>query len=196
MGRELFFFIGCFKSAPGFIHNDYRCKKMYRFLHSVISNRFGISVASVATVFLLLSGCVGLGKRLTPPRIHISNIQGQTVKSLESVLQVDLRVFNTNEVSITIKGIDCELLINDRRFASGVSNKETTIPSYSTDIIPIVVYSSVLDIFRGLYGLHKEKTLTYQLKGKVSLFADDILPSVVPFKSEGELSLDGLPDST
>jgi len=161
-------------------------------------NQIFTVVILITLVCLFLLGCAGLGKRLEPPRIHVSNIRVQEVKGLESILQMDLRVFNTNDIPIVIKGIDCELEINDRRFATGVSNKETKIPSYGTEIIPIVVYSSVWDIFKGMFGLKdlkdKEK-LKYRIKGKIRLDAGSLAPSVVHFNSEGGLSLDGLKDS-
>jgi len=125
---------------------------------------------------------------LEPPKINITNIQLKEVKALESILQIELRVFNTNDIPITIKGIECELDINDKRFALGVSNDETIIPSFGTEKIPILVYSSVLDIFRGVIGLQDKEKLKYKIKGKVRLDAGSLAPSTVPFMSEGELS--------
>jgi len=145
---------------------------------------------SVTICTLFLTGCAGVGKRLEPPRIHVSNIQVKEVKALESIFQVELRILNTNDIPIVIKGMDCELEINDNRFAAGVSNKKTTIPSYGTEIIPITVYSSVLDIFKGVLGLHNRTKLNYKIKGKVRVDAGSLAPSVIPFKSEGELSFD------
>jgi LEA14-like dessication related protein len=112
------------------------------------------------------------------------------MKALESVFLLELRVFNTNDIPIVIKGIDCELDINDKRFASGVSNKETEIPSYGSGIIPILVYSSVLDIFRGVMGMSSQEKLSYQIKGKVRIDTGTLGPTTVPFKSQGELSFD------
>ena len=141
-------------------------------------------------VILTLSGCAGLGKPLEPPRINVSNIRPQEMKALEAVFLLELRVFNTNDIPIVIKGVDCELDLNDKKFASGVSNKETEIPSYGSGIVPILVYSSVLDIFRGVMGMSGQEKLSYQIKGKVRIDAGAMGPSTVPFTSEGELSFD------
>ena len=150
----------------------------------------GLMVSALALLFLL--GCAGVGKRLEPPRVTLANIRVEEVKAFETVFQIELRVFNTNEVPITIKGVDCDLELNGRKFASGVSKVEKEIPSYGTDTLPIKLYSSVLDIFRGVLGLPSKETLTYMLKGRVRLGGGPLVPSVVPFKSEGELSLEGL----
>lgn len=141
-----------------------------------------------------LSGCAGLGKRLEPPKINIVDIRPIEVKALESVLQIELRVFNTNDISIKIKGLNCELDINDRRFALGVSNDEINIPSFGTETISILVYSSVLDIFRGVIGFQNKEKLKYKIKGKVRLYAASLAPVTVPFMSEGELSFKNLSD--
>ena len=95
---------------------------------------------------LTVSGCAGLGKTLEPPRINLANITVQEMQGFESVFQIELRIFNTNDVPLDIKGLDCELEINDRHFASGVSDTTTKIPSYGTAKIPIVVYSSVIEM--------------------------------------------------
>jgi len=150
-----------------------------------------ISAIVISAFTLLLGGCAGLGKGLEPPRINISDIQAREVQGFESVFDVKLRVFNTNDIPIVIKGMDCEIDINDSRFASGVSNKETTIPSYGTETIPVVVYSSVMDIFKGILGLQQHREgLKYQIKGKVRVDAGSLAPSTIPFQSKGDLSFD------
>jgi len=164
---------------------------MYNLINHIKLHRLIYVKAVVICIFIygsLFSGCAGLGKRLEPPKINITNIQLKEVKALESILQIELRVFNTNDIPITIKGIECELDINDKRFALGVSNDETIIPSFGTEKIPILVYSSVLDIFRGVIGLQDKEKLKYKIKGKVRLDAGSLAPSTVPFMSEGELS--------
>lgn len=158
---------------------------------------FGISkirrVASLSLLSILcLSGCAGLGKRLEPPRVTLANMRVGEVKAFETVFQIELRVFNTNEVPITIKGIDCDLEINGRKLASGVSSVEKEIPSYGTGTLPIDLYSSVFDIFRGILTLPGKETVKYMVRGRVRLGGDLLVPSVLPFKSEGELSLEGL----
>lgn len=140
---------------------------------------------------LFLVGCVGPGKKLEPPWITLTNIQVQEIKVFESVFQIDLRVVNPNDVAIDIKGLDCELELNDKHFASGVSNKSTTVSSLDTAVIPITVYSSVLDLAKGLFDAGKKQMMKYKLKGRLHLGGGLSVPSVIPFESEGKLSLPG-----
>jgi LEA14-like dessication related protein len=142
----------------------------------------------------LISGCASLGKRLVPLNVSVSNIQPVEIKAFESIFQLDLRVFNTNETPVTVRGIDCELEINGSRFALGVSNEEKTIPSFGTETIPVRVYSSFLDVFKGVVGLKNKEYVQYKLKGKIRIKSNHLLPLSIPFISEGNLSPDRLID--
>ena len=84
-------------------------------------------ICRLLLAMLFLVGCAGPGKKLAPPRITLTNIKVQEIKVFESVFQIELRVVNPNDVAIDIKGLDCELELNDKHFASGVSNKKIKV---------------------------------------------------------------------
>ena len=108
---------------------------------------------------LILSGCAGLGRRLEMPRITLSNFSVQEIKVFESVFKIEMRVFNTNDVPLEIKGINCSLELDGKRLATGVTNVKIDIPSYETAIVPMTLYSSVLDVVTVLRGLGKTENL-------------------------------------
>lgn len=141
---------------------------------------------------LLLVGCAGLGKTLDPPRINLSNVQFQESKALETVLQIELRVFNTNDIPIKVKGLDCDLELNGKSFAKGVSNVDKEIPAFGTTTVPVTLYSSVVDLFRGIVGLQKKEKLKFGVSGRVHLEGGFLIPSTYPFRAEEELALEGL----
>jgi LEA14-like dessication related protein len=158
----------------------------------VISFRQYLSLlGGLSLLLFVLSGCAGFGKRLESPRITLANIKVQETNVLETVFQIEIRVFNTNEVALEVKGIECDIELNGKRFATGISKAETTIPSYETTLIPMRMYSSVLDIVMGLKGLSDTAKLKYSITGKLRL-GKGAVPAVVPFKSHGELPLEGL----
>ena len=130
-----------------------------------------------------------MGKRLEPPRVTLANITVQEVKVLESIFQIDLRVYNTNEASLNIKGIDCDLELNGRRFATGVSKAETEIAAYDTGLIRMTVYSSLLDVMSGLKRLSDTDKIEYKITGRLRLGHEAVF-SVIPFISSGELALE------
>jgi len=135
----------------------------------------------------VLAGCAGLGRRLEPPRVQIAGIQIRQVQGLEAVFAVDLRVMNANETAVEIRGVDCALEINGRPFAAGVSRTDVKIDAFDTGIVPVTIYSSVIDMVRGMFDLPVQKALTYKINGKVRLGAGTI-PATVPFSAQGTLS--------
>jgi len=147
---------------------------------------------SIFIPVLLIAGCAGLGQTLEPPRINLSNVQFQESKALETVLQIEIRVFNTNDVPIKVKGLDCDLQLNGRSFATGVSAVDKEIPAFGTTTVPVTLYSSVVDIFRGIVGLHKQEKLKFGVSGRLRLEGGFLMPTVIPFQAEEELTLEGL----
>lgn len=144
-------------------------------------------------ILFSLWGCAGLGRRLESPPIQLANIQVKEVNVLETAFQVQLRVFNTNDIALEIKGLECEFELNGQPFALGVANSEVKIPAYGTEILPILVYSSVIDMLKGVFDLQKNEQLKYRLKGKLRL-GGNAFPSVLPFESEGNVSFKDLID--
>ncbi len=146
-------------------------------------------LSSLIILIMISFGCATISKDLEPPRVYVIDIQVQEVRALEAVLRIELRVMNVNDIEVDIKGIDCELEINGKHFASGVTDQKTKIPAYGTTVVPMVVYSSVLDVVRGVLGITKTEKIEYKIAGRLHLEGDIMVPSTIRFQSEGELSL-------
>jgi LEA14-like dessication related protein len=147
-----------------------------------------LRAGTLALVILTLlggGGCAGLGKRLETPRISLSGIRVQESTGFETVFQVQLRVLNPNEVDLEVNGVDCELEVNGQPFASGVSAARVKIPAYGAELVPLTAYTSVVNIFRSIAGLHKSGDLGYRLRGKLRLGGEAWLPPLLPFESTG-----------
>jgi LEA14-like dessication related protein len=139
-----------------------------------------------------MAGCAGLGKPLETPRISLSNIQMLEAGGMESAFLVQLRVQNPNEVDLDIRGVDCDVEINGKPFAYGMSNSPVRIPAFGSDTVPVKVYTSVIDIFRGLLNLQGREDLSYQVKGRVRMSGGAFLPASLPFESQGTISVKDL----
>jgi len=148
-----------------------------------------IRIVATIFAFLSLAGCAGVGNQLDPPRISLANIRVQEVTGLETAFQIQMRVFNTNDVDLKVKGINVELGINGQPFATGVSNTLVEIPSYGTELVTVTVYSSVIKMFKSVYGLKGSEELTYRLSGKLRVSGSNMLPTTLPFESEGQVTL-------
>ena len=146
-------------------------------------------ICIISIAILLLAGCAGLGKQLEPPRISLAHIQPQQFTGLEAVFQIQLRVFNTNDIDLNVKGIEADLAINGKPFATGVSKAAVKIPAFDTALVPVTIYSSVLDIVKGFHGLKNVEQLEYRLQGKLRVDGANMMSTTLPFESEGEVTL-------
>ena len=161
-------------------------------MKSVTRNRSSpiVTAAAIFFAYLTFSGCAGVGKQLEPPRVSLANIRVEEVSGLETAFEIQMRVFNTNDVDLKIKGIKAELEINGQPFATGVSNSPVEIPSYGTELVTLTVYSSVIKMFKSVYGIKGSEELKYRLNGKISVSAgSNMMPTSLPFESEGQVSL-------
>ena len=146
-------------------------------------------VVVILALFVLLSGCAGVGQQLDPPRVSLANIKVLEVTGLETAFEIQLRVFNANAVDLNVNGINAELDINGQSFATGVSNTPIDIPSYGTELVTVTVYSSVIKMFKSVYGLKDSEELKYRLTGKLRVSPNNMLPTTLPFEAEGQVTL-------
>ena len=153
-----------------------------------------VKVCVSVVALLIVCGCAGLGQRLEAPRVKLANIQVREVKALETVFEIQLRVFNTNDVALKIDGIECDLELNGDSFAVGVSKTEIEIGAFESQIVPLLVYTSVIDMVRGVHNIQKNEQIAYELSGKLKLGGSSF-PSVIPFSTEGRVSFKELMDN-
>ena len=150
------------------------------------------------TASAVLSGCAGLGKRLESPEVSLANIAVLEAKGFETAFQLDLRVFNTNDVPLEIKGVDCILEINGEKVAKGVSATQINVAAFGTELVPMKVYSSMFGVISSMLNMVKsaqstqgKPKLSYKISGRLRLGGDSMMSGSVPFKYKGELDMEG-----
>jgi len=134
-----------------------------------------------------LGGCASLPDR-DPLRIDVVGIEPMRGEGLELRFAVKLRVQNPNDRAIAYDGVAVELDVNDRSFASGVSDQRGTVPRFGETVLTVPVSVSALAAVRQALGLAENadlEDLPYVLRGKLAggLFG------TVRFSDEGRLSL-------
>ena len=129
---------------------------------------------------------------MEPPQVKLAALRVAEFSILETVIEIQLRVFNTNDAALEIKGLQCELDINGQPFALGVSDADVEIPSFGTQLVPLRAYASLFDMIKSVQGVQNQEQLKYHLKGKVRLGAG-LYPGLLPFESEGNISLPEIP---
>jgi LEA14-like dessication related protein len=164
------------------------------------NRRLCIPPLIAALCLIIIAGCAGTGRYDNAPRITLADIRVQEIKTLESAFQIGLRVINPNEIPLEISGLECELKLDGKGFATGVSGEHHEIPAYGSAIIPVTVYASMLDMVASAISFAKgangddgrTKPLRYELTGHVRLGGKSMLRRTLPFQEKGELSLDGM----
>ena len=153
--------------------------------------------AGAAFLTMVATGCAGLGKSLQAPDILLAGLTVEEVDLFETVLQLRLRVINGNDIPLALKGIQCELELNGKSVATGVSKTPVTIPALGSDTVTVRVYSSMFNIASSFFRMARSEAaktgppdLTYQLKGRIHLQTSGLTPTAIPFKSTGKISLE------
>ncbi|MCL2789500.1 MAG: LEA type 2 family protein [Desulfobulbus sp.] len=157
-----------------------------------------VEVLLIFCSLLLLNGCAKMYGFKEEPKISVADIRIQEVKAMEGVFVITLRVLNPNDIPLDIHGINCDLEINGRHFASGISSSNQTVAAFGTALLPVEVYASVLDMVASVADLlhtagklpANDKPVPYTLQGIVRVGIHGFQKDV-PFNSSGELSLKG-----
>lgn len=153
-------------------------------------------MAVIALLAAFSAGCAGLGKPLQAPEIRLAGIRIEKIDFFETVLDLQLRVFNTNDVALELKGLECRLELNDQPIARGLASKPVRLPALSSEQIAITVFSSALDLATSFYRIVQPKgepsdnrDISYRLKGKLHLGGGALLPPTLPFDTAGVLPI-------
>jgi LEA14-like dessication related protein len=135
-----------------------------------------------------LTGCAGLFQTMENPRINIANIAPKEIKLFEQVFDVELRIQNPNDSPLPINGLELELQINDKRFATGVSNQNVTVDRLSSAVIHVEAVTSLWGVLRQVAEIQNTRTpqVRYRIKGRI--FSDS--PSMrLSFDDSGEIKI-------
>ena len=144
---------------------------------------------SCLLVFLsALAGCTWMQTSMERPRLHIANVTPSEIKLFEQVFDLDLRIENPNDSPLAINGLTFELEINEKPFASGVSDQVLTVGRFGSDIIRVKAFTSLWSLVRQIADLQKTGTprMSYRIKGALYVGS----PSVkLPFDDSGEMKI-------
>jgi LEA14-like dessication related protein len=144
---------------------------------------------------MLLAGCATMGPGMEKPTVTVTDLRPGEVKALEAIFILELRIMNPNDFPLDISGLNCDLKIDGKRFASGISDVRQEVPAFGTATIPVTVYASMFEMVTSVIQILQDadqrkgnvKPLNYELAGKIRLGGR----GSVPFESKGELDLSG-----
>jgi LEA14-like dessication related protein len=128
-------------------------------------------VIASAVAILALSGCATLAGK-DPLLVTVAGIEPMQEKGegLELRLLVKLRVQNPNSAPIGYDGAYVKLEVQDRTFATGVSNAGGSVAGFSEAVVEVPVTVSMLRMVRQVIGMHGEAPagqFRYRMSGKL-----------------------------
>jgi LEA14-like dessication related protein len=141
----------------------------------------------------ILSGCAALQTQEERIRVTIADLRPLESTLMEQRYLVKIRLQNRSREALKIDGMSFDLDLNGKRFASGVSNQETTVPGFSESMLEVKLSSTVFGLIKQFSALQDRQsgTFDYQISGSLSS-PDSLL--TLPFNEKGEINL--LPNAT
>jgi LEA14-like dessication related protein len=145
---------------------------------------------TLIVLFVIVTGlgCAALDSGLERPRVNIANVTPKEIKPFEQVFDLELRIQNRNDSELVINGLILDLEINDKPFATGISNQTLTLSRLSSDVIHAQATTSTWDMLRQIVEAQRTgfARVKYRLRGKI--FAGS--PNVkLPFDETGEIEI-------
>lgn len=140
-------------------------------------------------MMLGLGGCAIL-QQTDPLQVTVAGIEPLPGEGLELRMLVRLRVQNPNDAPIGYSGVYVDLEVQDKTFATGVSQESGTVAAFGESLISVPVTVSMLRMARQFMGMLDGKpvdTISYTMSGKLG---GSSLNSQ-RFESQGEFTLPG-----
>ncbi len=147
-----------------------------------------ISYSLLSLVAMLaLFGCTSLSQQ-DPLQVTVAGIEPLEGERLEMRMMVKLRVQNPNDTPVDFNGAYVKLEVQDRTFATGVSDESGKVPRFGESIVSVPVTASVLRMVRQAMGAMDGKPvdeIRYSMSGKLNRVGAGALR----FQSQGEFKL-------
>jgi LEA14-like dessication related protein len=150
-------------------------------------SRFKTLFASLLTL-LILSGCAGLQTQEERIRVTIADIRPLESSLMEQRYLLKIRLQNRAKEALKIDGMSFDLDLNGKRFASGVSNQETTVQGFSETTLEVKLNSTVFGLLKQFNALQDRQggSFDYQISGNLSTPGSMLS---LPFSEKGEINL-------
>ena len=150
--------------------------------------RRSFSPILVIATLLTLGGCAALPGR-EPVQVTVAGIESLPGEGLEMRMMVKLRVQNPNDAPLEYDGVYVKLEVQDKTFATGVSDERGSIPRFGESVINVAVTVSTLRVAFHALGMALDGKPTEKVSYKLSGKLDGPMFGSTSFKADGELSL-------
>ncbi len=139
-------------------------------------------ILALALAVLSLCACTSMSSR-DPLQVMVAGIEPLQGEGLELRFLVKLRVQNPNGTPFDYAGAYVKLEVQDRTFATGVSDAGGTVTGFGESLVDVPVTVSVLRIARQVIGMRGDapaEQIRYKMSGKLGSHR---------FSADGEFSM-------
>ncbi|MEX0696034.1 MAG: LEA type 2 family protein [Dongiaceae bacterium] len=136
-----------------------------------------------------LAACAGIGpgQRVEPPEVRLADLEFVDAGLFEQRFRMILRVRNPNDFALPIDGLRYTLEVNDRAFASGLSNRSLTVPRLGEATVEVEASTTLLDVVGQFMALSSREALSYRMIG--TAFLRGVARREVPFEQSGSFRM-------
>jgi LEA14-like dessication related protein len=106
----------------------------------------------LSAAMLVVAGCASTPHK-DPLQVTVAGMEGLPGEGMEVRMLVKLRVQNPNAGEIAFSGAYLKFEVQDRTFATGVSDQAGVIPGFGEAVVAVPVTVSVLRMVRQVAGM-------------------------------------------
>ena len=138
---------------------------------------------------LLVTGCATVPSDMEAPKFTVADITPIDVAVFEQRFDVQLRIRNPNDTDLGLKGLRCEIELNDQEFGIGLSGQKVTVPRFGSEVVHVEVITGLGSFIRQFQEINKSGMgkVRYRLKG--TAFAESPSRVKFPFDEKGVIDL-------
>jgi LEA14-like dessication related protein len=126
-------------------------------------------ILAIGLAILALCACTTMAGR-DPLQVTVAGIEPLQGEGLELRFLVKLRVQNPNGTAVNYDGAYVKLEVQDRTFATGVSDAGGTVAGFGEAVVGVPVTVSMLRMARQVIGMRGEapaEQIRYEMSGKL-----------------------------
>jgi len=128
-----------------------------------------IGFVAILALGLGLSGCSSMWSSFKDPAVHLLEVEVVKAKLLEQRFLLRFRIDNPNPASLTIRGLNYSVYLNEMKLADGESNSRFTIPAHGHKVFEVPVRTNLWRHVKPIVKLLEspEEPIRYRLQGEV-----------------------------
>jgi len=120
-----------------------------------------------------------------PPEVNLMRVDVQEVTLSHVNLLADLRIFNPNEIGLTVQGVDYTLDIEGIEIFSGKSRLHQTIAPQEYGHLTLRLSSAYWDIIQLLNKLPNKSDVAFAMQGSILVGGNRLLAQRFSFDKQG-----------